>query len=244
MLFDILTIFPNFFDSALKEGLLAKAIQKGLLQVRTINLRDFTYDRHNAVDDRPYGGGEGMVMKPEPIYEAIQYLKGTSPTPHVVLLSPKGRLFQQGMAHDLSVKPRLLIICGRYEGIDERVSAFVNDEVSIGDYVLFGGETAALVILEAVARLIPGVLGCETSSQRDSFSDGLLESPCYTRPYEFLGQKVPDVLLSGDHARIARWKREQSLLITMERRPDLLKKVELSEEDKGFLAMKGWICDT
>jgi tRNA (guanine37-N1)-methyltransferase len=153
-------------------------------------------------------------------------------------------LFHQEMAHEWAGLERLLIVCGRYEGIDERVARFVDTEVSIGDYVLFGGEAAALVILEAVARLIPGVLGCETSSQRDSFSDGLLESPCYTRPPDFLGQRVPEVLLSGDHARIARWRREQSLLVTLQRRPDLLKSIELSETDREFLEMLGWSCDT
>ncbi|MEZ0328163.1 MAG: tRNA (guanosine(37)-N1)-methyltransferase TrmD [Dissulfuribacterales bacterium] len=244
MLFDILTIFPGFFSSPLQDGLLFKAIQKGLIQVRPINLRDFTHDRHNTVDDRPYGGGEGMVMKPEPIYEALEALRSEPLAPYVVLLSPRGRLFDQQMANEWAVLNRLLLVCGRYEGIDERVTGFVNAEVSIGDYVLFGGEAAALVILEAVARLIPGVLGCETSSQRDSFSDGLLESPCYTRPPDFLGQRVPEVLLSGDHARISRWRREQSLLVTLQRRPDLLKRIELSETDREFLEKLGWSCDT
>lgn len=244
MLFDILTIFPGFFSSPLQDGLLSKAIQKDLIQVRPINLRDFTHDRHNTVDDRPYGGGEGMVMKPDPIYEALETIRTEAPAPHVVLLSPRGRLFHQQMAHEWATLKRLLIICGRYEGIDERVAGFVDAEVSIGDYVLFGGEAAALVILEAVARLIPGVLGCEASSQRDSFSDGLLESPCYTRPFDFLGQRVPEVLLSGDHARISRWRREQSLLVTLQRRPDLLKRIELSETDRQFLEKLGWSCDT
>lgn len=244
MLFDILTIFPDFFCSPLKDGLLQKAIQRGLISVRAINLRDFTHDRHNTVDDRPYGGGEGMVMKPEPIYEAIESLKAMPPTPYIILLTPRGKLFDQAMAQKLSQKERLLLVCGRYEGIDERVAEFVDMEVSIGDYVLFGGEAAALVILEAVSRLIPDVLGCETSSQRDSFSDGLLESPCYTRPYDFLGHKVPDILLSGDHAKIARWRREQSLLITLKRRPDLLKKAVLDGADKRFLMEHGWLCDT
>lgn len=244
MLFDILTIFPGFFSSPLQEGLLFKAIQKELIQIRPINLRDFTHDRHNTVDDRPYGGGEGMVMKPEPIYEALKTLKAEPPVPYVVLLSPRGRLFHQQMAHEWAALKRLLIICGRYEGIDERIAGLVDAEVSIGDYVLFGGEAAALVIIEAVVRLIPGVLGCETSSQRDSFSDGLLESPCYTRPFDFLGQRVPEVLLSGDHARISRWRREQSLLVTMQRRPDLLKRIELSETDREFLEKMGWSCDT
>ncbi|MDA8162895.1 MAG: tRNA (guanosine(37)-N1)-methyltransferase TrmD [Desulfobacteraceae bacterium] len=241
MLFDILTIFPGFFDSALQEGVLGRAIINGIVKVRAIDLRDFTADRHHTVDDRPYGGGEGMVMKPEPIYRAIETLKGEPPPPVTVLLSPRGRVLDQTFAAELAGLERLVLICGRYEGIDERIhDHFVDIEISIGDYVLSGGEPAALVVVDAVSRLMPGVLGCEASASSDSFSDGLLKYPQYTRPADFMGHRVPDVLMSGDHARIARWRRERSLAMTFKRRPDFLSVVRLDEKDAEFLNKMGW----
>ncbi len=241
MIFDIVTIFPSFFDSPLKEGVIHKAIESGLLEVRTTNLRDYTHDRHRTTDDRPYGGGEGMVMKIEPLYEAVEDLKGMPPAPKVILMSPRGRVLNQRLVEQLARERRLVLVCGRYEGVDERfIEHCVDMEISIGDYILSGGETPALVIIEAVSRLIPGVLGCPASPRRDSFSNGLLEYPHYTRPASFKGWKVPDVLLSGDHRKIDRWRREQSLRITLERRPDLLKKALLSQEDIEYLKGLGW----
>ncbi len=241
MLFDIITIFPDFFTSPLKEGVVRKAIDAGILKVRPVDLREFTTDRHRTTDDRPYGGGEGMVMTPEPIYKAITALKGEPPEPKVILLSPRGRVLTQALAKELAALPRLILICGRYEGVDERiVEGFVDMELSLGDYVLSGGEVAALVVIEVVSRLIPGVLGCGASAQRDSFSDGLLEHPQYTRPREFMGMEVPEILLSGDHQKIAKWRRRQSLKITLERRPDLLETASLDKEDLEYLKSLGW----
>ncbi|QJA05636.1 tRNA (guanosine(37)-N1)-methyltransferase TrmD [Thermosulfurimonas marina] len=236
MIFDILTIFPEYFESPLRVGLLGKALERGLLKVRVHNLRDFATDKHRTVDDKPFGGGEGMLFKPEPLYRALEALRAEPPSPWVIYLSPQGRRFNHRLARELSRKERLVLLCGRYEGIDERIRAhFVDEELSIGDYVLFGGEVAALVVLEAVARWVPGVVGCEDSVKRDSFAEGLLKHPQYTRPREFLGYRVPEVLLSGDHARVERWRRERSLEITFERRPDLLREARLSPEDRAFL---------
>ena len=241
MLFDIVTIFPNFFDSPLKDGVVRRAIEADILKVRTINLRDFTTDRHRTVDDRPFGGGEGMVMKPEPIYRALKVLKEEPPEARVILLSPRGKLLDQALAGELARFERLILICGRYEGVDERIREHCVDlELSVGDYVLSGGEIAALVLIEAVGRLIPGVLGCESSAENDSFSDGLLEFPQYTRPRIFKGWEVPEVLMSGDHARIARWRREQSLGLTYEQRPELLNRAGLDENDIKYLRSLGW----
>jgi len=228
MLFDIVTIFPNFFDSPLKDGVVRRAIEADILKVRTINLRDFTTDRHRTVDDRPFGGGEG-ILKEEP------------PEARVILLSPRGKLLDQALAGELARFERLILICGRYEGVDERIREHCVDlELSVGDYVLSGGEIAALVLIEAVGRLIPGVLGCESSAEKDSFSDGLLEFPQYTRPRIFKGWEVPEVLMSGDHARIARWRREQSLGLTYEQRPELLNRAGLDENDIKYLRSLGW----
>ena len=241
MLFDIVTIFPNFFDSSLKDGVVRRAIEADILKVRTVNLRDFTTDRHRTTDDRPFGGGEGMVMKPEPIYKALKVLKEEPPEARVILLSPRGKLLDQAMAGELAQLGRLILICGRYEGVDERIREHCVDlELSVGDYVLSGGEIAALVVIEAVSRLIPGVLGCESSAEKDSFSDGLLEFPQYTRPSIFKGWEVPEVLLSGDHARIAKWRREQSLGLTYEQRPELLNRAKLDEKDIKYLRSLGW----
>ena len=235
-IFDIITIFPGYFSSALKEGVLGKAVQAGLVKIRPVNLRDFTTDRHRTTDDRPYGGGAGMVMTPEPLVKAVSALKEENSKARVVLLSPRGKVFTHELAVKLSRLHHLILICGRYEGVDERVvEKVVDQEVSIGDYVLSGGEPAALVVIDAVSRLLPGVLGCRESADSDSFSDGLLEHPHYTRPRDFMGLSVPEVLLSGDHKRIAAWRRRQSLRLTLERRPDLLEKVDLQEEDRRFL---------
>ena len=239
---DILTIFPDFFSSPLKEGIVRRAMDKGLVEINPVDLRSFTADRHRTTDDRPYGGGEGMVMIPGPIFEAVDRLKQQAKEQgltdgRVIYLSPKGRLFNQQMAEELSGLQHLVLLCGRYEGVDQRViDSLVDQEISIGDYVLSGGEPAALVVVDAVVRLLPGALGCGTSAEHDSFSDGLLEHPHYTRPRIFRGMEVPEVLLSGDHARIARWRRRQALALTLERRPDLLEKTRLTEEDKRLLA--------
>ncbi len=239
MRIDIITIFPDFFTSPLKFGVLARAINKGIISINPINLRDFTHDLHRTTDDRPYGGGEGMVMKIEPIFEALSYLQAQDKKGYVILLTPSGELFNQEIATKLSRKERLILICGRYEGIDARVSEHLADmELSIGDYVISGGEPAALVVIDAVARLLPGVLGKISSTKEESFSSntkGLLEYPHYTRPREFKGWKVPDVLLCGDHKKIAKWRRKKSLEITFKRRPDLLDKIELSKEEKNLL---------
>jgi len=217
----MLTIFPGIFESPLRESLLGKAIESGLLEVRLHDIRDFATDKHRQVDDESYGGGPGMVMKPEPVFAAVESL-GEGPK-RVILLSPTGRRLDQALARELACEPWLVLICGRYEGVDERVTeGLPAEEVSIGDYVLAGGEVPALVLLEAVTRLVPGVIGKEESHERDSFENGMLDHPHYTRPQEFRGMRVPDVLLSGNHAEIERWRREAALEKTRRNRPDLL----------------------
>ena len=221
MRIDVLTIFPGIFESPFRESLLGKAIESGLLEVRVHDIRDFATDKHRQVDDESYGGGPGMVMKPEPVFAAVESL-GEGPK-RVILLSPTGRRLDQALARELSREPWLVLICGRYEGVDERVTeGLPAEEVSIGDYVLAGGEVPALVLLEAVTRLVPGVIGKEESHERDSFEAGLLDHPHYTRPAEFRGLAVPEVLLSGNHAEIERWRREAALEKTRRMRPDLL----------------------
>ena len=240
MRFDVITIFPEYFESPLRVGALKKARERGLIEINLINLRDFALDKHRMVDDRPFGGGEGMVFKPEPLYRAISSLRQQG-APYVVYLSPQGRLLNQEIVRELYEKGHLVLICGRYEGIDERIREhFIDDEISIGDYVVFGGEVAALVVIEAVARLVPGAVGKRDSVEKESFSQGLLKYPQYTRPRDFMGYKVPEILLSGDHAAIAKWRRKKSLEVTLKRRPDLLKKARLSEEDLEFLRQLGW----
>jgi tRNA (guanine37-N1)-methyltransferase len=219
---DLLTIFPAFFASPLRESLLGKAVDSGILDIRVHDIRDHTDDRHRQVDDEPYGGGPGMVMKAEPIVRAVESL-GEGPT-RVVLLSPAGRRFDQAVARELAAEPWLVLICGRYEGVDERVvDALHAEEVSIGDYVLSGGEAAGLVVLEAVTRLVPGVVGREESLAQESFEDGVLDHPHYTRPQEFRGSRVPEALTSGDHARIEDWRRRAAEEKTRRNRPDLLR---------------------
>ncbi len=236
MKFDILTLFPNMFASPFQESIVGRAVDKGLVQIRTINIRDFASDKHQVVDDTPYGGGQGMVMKVEPIARAIESVKSQDPTAWTIYLTPQGQPFNQSMAQDLSSRSHLILLCGRYEGIDERVrELFVNQEISIGDYVLTGGELAAMVLIEAISRLLPGVLGSDRSAQEDSFFQSLLEYPQYTRPSNFRGMEVPEVLLSGNHAAIERWRKREALRRTMDRRPDLLTKASLSSEDKKLL---------
>lgn len=233
---DVFTLFPELFTSYLNTSILGRARQANLLQVVLHNIRDYATDKHQVTDDEPYGGGGGMVMKPEPIFAAVEAVLGTEPKFPVVLLSPQGRLFDQAVAQELSQHKQFALICGRYEGVDERVvQHLASDEISIGDYVLTGGELPALIVIDAVARLIPGVLGDPTGAMTDSHASGLLEHPHYTRPPKFRGWGIPDVLKSGDHAKIERWRREQSLLRTVERRPELLERVELSKKDKKFL---------
>ena len=237
MQIDIITIFPEYFESPFKIGLLGKALKKGLLKIKIYNLRDFTEDKHKVIDDEPFGGGEGMVFKPEPLYKAITYIKGIDPSAWIIYLSPQGEVLNQKIAERLSKKEHLVLLCGRYEGIDERIRAnFIDEEISIGDYVVFGGEVASLVLIETIARLIPGVVGKKDSVEKESFSAGLLKYPCYTRPRDFMGYKVPDILLSGNHAEIEKYRRKQSLEITLRRKPYLFKEIELSEEDKKIIA--------
>jgi tRNA (guanine37-N1)-methyltransferase len=236
MRFDVFTLFPEVFEPYLQTSILQRARQRGLLEVALYNIRDWTSDRHHVTDDEPYGGGGGMVMKPEPIFAAVEGVLGSPPSCPLVLLTPQGRVFTQVVAYELAAIPRLGLLCGRYEGVDERVRQhLVSDEISIGDYVLTGGELPALVLIDAVARLLPGVLGDPDGALDDSHASGLLEYPQYTRPPDFRGLNVPEVLVSGDHARVERWRREQALLRTKQRRPDLLAKAELSEADRKFL---------
>ncbi len=216
-------------------SILKKAQDRGLLSVTVVDLRTYCKDRHRITDDYPYGGGQGMVMKPEPLIAAIEDARKKSTRPRVVLLTPRGRPFSQAEASRLAQENELVLVSGRYEGVDERVRSFVDDEISIGDYTLSGGEIPAMVVIDAVARLLPGVLGNERSPEEESFSDGLLEYPQYTRPEEFRGHRVPDVLLSGDHDRIKRWRREMSLKITRERRPDLMRKASLAPDERRLL---------
>ena len=235
--FDIFTLFPEVFGPYLEASIMQRARQNGLLEVYLHNIRDWTTDKHHVTDDLPYGGGGGMVMKPDPIFTAVESVLGAPPACPLILLTPQGRLFTQAVAEELSAHPRLALLCGRYEGVDERVREhLVTDEISIGDYVLSGGELPALAVVDAVTRLIPGALGDPDGAWDDSHATGLLEYPHYTRPPEFRGWSVPEILLSGDHARIARWRREQSLLRTWLRRPDLLEKADLSPKDRQFLA--------
>jgi tRNA (guanine37-N1)-methyltransferase len=236
MRFDIITIFPAMIEQALAAGIVGRAIDRGTLNVKVHDLRAFTSDRHRVVDDVPYGGGPGMVLKPEPIFRALDEIEADGrEAPTVILTSPQGTRFTQEVAQRLSQSKRLVLVCGRYEGVDERVRARVQEEVSIGDYVLSGGELAALVIVDAVARLVPGVVGDEQSVVEDSFSRGLLDFPQYTRPAELAGARVPDVLLSGNHAEIRRWRKREALARTFARRPDLLAGASLDEEEQKML---------
>lgn len=245
---DILTVFPEVIEAGSGYSIVKRAQEKGALELLVHNLRDFAHDKHRSTDDEPFGPGAGMVMKPEPLFEAVEAIgegkfgAGLQTTPHpnckVLLMTPQGEPFSQNMARELAAEDHLIIICGHYEGVDERVREHLVDrEVSIGDYVLTGGELPALVVLDAVVRLLPGVLGAEESSVEETFADGLIEYPHYTRPAEFRGWKVPDVLISGHHAEIAKWRRVQSIKRTLERRPDLLENANLTEDDRKILKM-------
>lgn len=270
--FDIFSLFPQMFATPFGESIIARALDKGLLSVALHDIRAYTTDRHHVCDGTPYGGGGGMVMKPEPIFRAVETAlahppgwtlpaeaafvnppawqpdeAATRPNMPVILLSPQGRPFTQAVAQELSTHPRLALICGRYEGVDERVrSQLVTDEISLGDYVISGGELAAMIIVDAVTRLLPGALGDALGAHQDSHSPGtggLLEGPHYTRPPLFRGEAVPEILLSGHHGNVAKWRRQQGLLRTLSRRPDLLAQVELSAADRDFLAQHGWTGD-
>ncbi|MCY1623375.1 tRNA (guanosine(37)-N1)-methyltransferase TrmD [Staphylococcus pettenkoferi] len=235
MRIDYLTLFPEMFEGVLNHSILKRAQDKGMLAVNTVNFRDYAENKHNQVDDYPFGGGQGMVLKPEPIFNALESLQQTAET-RVVLMCPQGEPFTQEKAQELSEAEHLVFICGHYEGYDERIREhLVTDEISIGDYVLTGGELPAMTMTDAIVRLIPGVLGNQQSHEVDSFQDGLLEFPQYTRPREYRGMNVPEVLLSGNHARIDAWRREQKLLRTYRNRPDLLDKAELTKQDQDIL---------
>jgi tRNA (guanine37-N1)-methyltransferase len=236
MKFDILTLFPAMFDGPFGESIIKRAAQDGLIDIRLHDIRDYARDRHRTADDYPYGGGAGMVMKVEPLAACIEQVKTERPEARLILTTPRGRPFDQDLAGELAKERELIIICGRYEGVDERVrELFDADEISLGDFVLTGGELAAMVIVDAVARLIPGVLGSDESAAADSFSDGLLEYPHYTRPAEFRGAMVPEVLLSGNHREIAKWRRHQALRRTLTDRPDLLATAHLTKDDRKYL---------
>ncbi len=236
MEFDVFTLLPEVFPPYLNSSILHRACLRGLIDVRIHNIRDWAAEKHHVTDDEPYGGGGGMVMKVEPVFAAVESVLGPATGVPLILLTPQGRVFNQTIAYELSRQPRLALLCGRYEGIDERIREhLVTDEISIGDYVLTGGELPALILIDAVSRLLPGVLGDPDGAFDDSHASGLLEYPHYTRPPEFRGWKVPDTLLSGNHAQIDRWRREQSLARTQKRRPDLLEKAPLNEKDKEYL---------
>ena len=236
MIIDILTIFPGYFESPAREGVLRIAAEKGLADIRVTDIRDFTDDPHRSVDDYPYGGGAGMVMKPEPIYKALSSVLGKAPEKvagtRIVITTPRGKRFDQDAAADLAKEKRIVFIVGHYEGVDERIHELATDELSAGDYVLSGGEPAVLAMVDSVVRLLPGVLGGDESLLEESFAGGLLEYPQYTRPKEFMKKAVPDVLLSGNHAKITRWRREQSIAATATRRPDLLSGADLTDEER------------
>ena len=239
MRFHVLTIFPGMFSGPLSESILARALQNELIEVNLHDIREHAHNRHRSVDDYPFGGGSGMVMKPEPLFEAVEAVRTEAAldesTP-VILLTPQGRPLTQTVVEELGQHNDIVLVCGRYEGVDERVRQhLVTDEISIGDYVLSGGEIAAMVVIDSVSRLIPGVVGSIESTEDDSFTTGLLQFPQYTRPAEFRGMTVPDMLLSGNHAEIARWRRRESLRRTFQRRPDLLEVMELSDDDQKFL---------
>jgi tRNA (guanine37-N1)-methyltransferase len=245
MQFDVFTLLPEVFPSYLETSILKRARERNLIDVRVHNIRDYTHDKHHMTDDTPYGGGGGMVMKPDPVFEAIETVLGLNSPPSppvpesnipIILLTPQGRVFNQTIAKELSAHPHIALLCGRYEGIDERIREhLVTDEISIGDYVLTGGEIPALILIDAISRLLPNVLGDPTGAEDDSHAMGLLEYPHYTRPPEFRGWKAPEVLLSGDHAKIDKWRRQQALERTFRKRPDMLEKAELSKEDRKFI---------
>lgn len=233
----VLTLFPDFFTGPLNVSILKRAQEKGLLKIKLVNIRDFSRDKHKKVDDYPYGGGCGMVIKPEPVFEAVEYALEDikSENYRIILMSPQGKTFNHQMAKKLSQVEHLILICGHYEGIDERIKTIITDEISMGDFVLTGGEIPAMAIIDAVSRFVPGVLGSSESPNDESFAEGLLEYPQYTRPEVYRGLKVPEVLLSGNHKQIELFRRKQSLLRTLEKRPDLFEKLKLTDQDKELL---------
>lgn len=236
MLFDIVTIFPELLASPLNESIIRRAKEKELVQISITNIRDFALDKHSMTDDRPFGGGEGMVMKPEPLTAALTSVRNNELKERVILLSPQGRQYDQRVAEELREFEHLILVCGRYEGVDERFrAAAIDDEISIGDYILTGGELAAMVIIDSVTRLLPGVLGCSDSADKDTFSRELLKHPQYTRPRDFAGEEIPEILLSGDHKRIEQYRFLESVRRTMKRRPDLLAKESFTETEKKLL---------
>ena len=229
MIIDIITLFPEIFFGPLAESIVGRAVKNGLVKINTVNLRDYSHDERGTVDDKPYGGGPGMLLKPEPLFEAVEDIR--TDNSHVILTAPQGQSFNQQIAGELKTYEHLIIICGHYEGVDERVrTELIDREISIGDFILTSGNLAAMVMTDAIVRLLPGVLGCDASSEDESFSHGLLEYPQYTRPPEFRGMKVPEVLLSGDHGKIAAWRREQAENITRVKRPDLWEKHKLKQD--------------
>lgn len=232
MRFDVITIFPEIFRGVFEFGIIRRAVEAGLIEIRVHDLRDYAHDRHRTVDDRPFGGGAGMVMKPEPLFRSVEAVTAGAQGAKTVLLSPQGRLFNQLIAEEFAREDFMVLVCGRYEGVDERVVEHLSDEVSIGDYVLSGGEIPAMVVIDAVTRLIPGALGSEQSAARESFSDGLLDHPQYTRPPEYRGMKAPDVLQSGNHQEIERWRRRKAIEKTLRRRPDLIEGRVLSGDER------------
>ncbi|WMM89965.1 tRNA (guanosine(37)-N1)-methyltransferase TrmD [Heyndrickxia coagulans] len=239
MKIDILTLFPEMFEGVLGSSILKKAEEKGIVHYHLVNFREYSDNKHKTVDDYPYGGGAGMVLKPQPVFDAVEdRLEGSEKKPRIILLCPQGETYTQQKAEAFAEEEHLIFICGHYEGYDERIRTLVTDEISIGDYVLTGGELGAMVMIDSIVRLLPGVLGNETSPVTDSFSTGLLEHPHYTRPADFRGMKVPDVLLSGNHRLIEEWREKESLYRTYTRRPDLLRGVTLSEKQKAWL--KEW----
>jgi tRNA (guanine37-N1)-methyltransferase len=237
MKFDIVTIFPRMVEAGLAEGVISRGVERGLLDIKVHDLRDYTSDRHRSVDDVPYGGGPGMVMKPEPLARAVEDIRARRGAPDtVVLLSPQGRRFTQAEAVRMGALRHVILLCGRYEGMDERVRSLIaTEELSIGDYVLSGGELPALVVVDAISRLVPGVVGDSRSVEEDSFSRGLLDHPHYTRPSEFSGEKVPDVLMSGHHEQVRRWRKKAAIQRTLERRPELLDVAALDDEERALL---------
>lgn len=241
----VLTLFPEMFQGPLSTSILKRAKEKGLFDYQLVNFRDFAKDRHRTVDDTPYGGGAGMVLKPEPVFAAVDSIMAQANScPYRILTTPQGEPFNQRLAKELAAKEELLFICGHYEGYDERIRSLADREISIGDYVLTGGELATMVMIDAIVRLIPGALGDEQSAQNDSFSEGLLDYPQYTKPAVFRGFAVPEILLSGHHARIAAWRRRQALQRTAERRPDLLAKLDLTAEEREMLQQMGYPAPT
>ncbi|MBW2060854.1 MAG: tRNA (guanosine(37)-N1)-methyltransferase TrmD [Deltaproteobacteria bacterium] len=239
MHFDVVTLFPHLFESFLRESLMGKALDKGIFEVRLIDIRDFTTDRHRTADDRPYGGGPGMVLMPEPLAKAIHFAMETRPAGvkrRVILLNPVGFSFKQGKAKEYAALDHLILVCGRYEGVDDRIAkTLIDEEISLGDFILSGGEVPAMAVIEAVVRLLPGVVGTAESVEDETFSHGLLEYPQYTRPRVFQDLTVPEVLLSGDHEAIRKWRRQESLKRTLKRRPDMLAQAELTDSDREYL---------